>query len=82
MKYLRDLAEATGRSFAYPQTQQEASDQIKELKKFRRSNGADRRRETRQIQSDMASRRGGASVVRDDELSGHGATASWAADHE
>lgn len=77
MKYLRDLAEATGRSFAYPQTQQEASEQIEELKKFRRTNRSDCRRETQQIRRDMASRRGGVAAVRAEELSGYGSTAAW-----
>ena len=77
MSYLRDLAAATGRSFAWPQTQREASEQIEELKKFRRSSSAVRRRETRAVRQDMARGRGGAAAVRDEELSGYGSTASW-----
>jgi len=82
MKYLRDLAAATGRSFAYPATQQEASEEIEALKKFQRTSRADRRRETKQVRFDMATRRGGAAAVRDEETDGYGSTASWAADNE
>jgi hypothetical protein len=77
MKYLRDLATATGRSFAYPATQRDASKEIEKLKKFKRTSWTDRRRETRDVQRDMASGRGGAAAVRDDELSGYGSAASW-----
>jgi hypothetical protein len=80
MKYLRDLAAATGRSFTWPRTQREASEEIEALKKFRRSSRADRRRETRAIRADLARGRGGSAAVRDDELSGYGSTASWGTD--
>lgn len=78
MKYLSDLATATGRSFSWPSTQQEASAEIKALLKFQRTSRADRRRETREVRRDMASGRRGAAAVRAEELSGYGSTASWA----
>jgi len=76
MNYLRDLATRTGRSFAWPSTQREASEEIEALQKFDRTSRADRRRETRAIRGDMARGRG-AAAVRDDELSGYGSAASW-----
>lgn len=78
--YLRDLAMQKGQSFAWPQTQREASEEIKRLKKVRRTSRADRRRETRQVRGDMASGRGDAARVRDEELGGYGSTAHWADD--
>jgi len=80
MSYLRDLATRTGRSFAWPSTQREASEEIRALLKFEKTGRADRRRETRAIRADMARGRGGSAAVRDDELSGYGSTASWGAD--
>jgi hypothetical protein len=80
MKYLRDLATATGRSFTWPTTQREASEEIEALQKFDRTSRADRRRETRAIRGDMARGRGGAAAVRDDELRGYGSTATWGTD--
>ncbi len=80
MSYLRDLATRAGRSFAWPSTQREASEEIESLKKFDRSSRAERRRETRQVRGDMARRSGGSSAVRDDELRGYGSTAAWGTD--
>lgn len=77
MRYLRDLATTTGRSFAWPSTQREASEEIKALQKFEPTSRGDRRRETRQIRDDMARGRGGAPAVRDDEVAGYGSTAAW-----
>ena len=45
MRYLRDLAARTGRTFTWPSTQREAGEQIELLKKFDRSSRADRYRE-------------------------------------
>lgn len=77
LDYLRDLSAATGRSFAWPQTRVEASAEIKELKRAKRTSRAERRCETREIRSDMASRRGDAAAVREEELDGYGSTAAW-----
>lgn len=72
----------TGESFAWPPTQVQASKEIRRLEKVKRTSSADRRRETKQVRSDMATRRGGAAAVRDDEIGGYGSTASWAGGHE
>jgi len=69
---------ATGESFAWPTTQTQASREITRLKKVKRTSRADRRREEKEVRSDMATRRGGAAAVRDEEIGGYGSTASWA----
>ncbi len=78
LNYLRALAQRTGQTFAYPQTMEDASNEIDRLKGVRKTPTADRRREHRDIQDDLATGRGDAARVRDDELSGYGTTATWA----
>lgn len=78
IQYLKDLAAKTGRSFAWPATGKEASAEIRKLLRKPKTSAGDRRRELREVQSDMASGRGGAARVRDDELSGYGSTGRWA----
>jgi hypothetical protein len=78
MAYLRKLGDSTGRSFAWPKTAAEASEQINDLKKFKRDSSSDRRREKREARGEVARARGGSASVRDDELTGYGSTASWA----
>lgn len=82
LAYLRDLAMKTGRSFDWPRTFDEASEQIDRLKKAKRTSRADRRRETWEVRRDMASGRGDAVRVRDEELAGYGSAARWADDSE
>jgi hypothetical protein len=82
LKYLRGLADATGGSFAWPQTSKEASEEIDRLQKSKRTGRADRSRETRELRRDMASGRGDAARVRDAELGGYGSTAHWADDSD
>jgi hypothetical protein len=77
LDYLRDLAMATGVSFAWPQTQREASKEIERLKKLRRTSRTERRRETRAVRRDVSSNHGDAASVREEELSGYGSTAAW-----
>lgn len=67
----------TGRSFAYPQTFAAADAEIKRLRGEKRTNAAERRRETRAVRDDMATRRGDASAVRLGELGGFGSSAHW-----
>lgn len=75
-RYLRQLAAQRGVSFTPPKTKAEASRLIGQLKQRKPDAIADRVRETRQVQADMA-RRGGAARVREHELEGHGSTAAW-----
>jgi hypothetical protein len=76
LRYLRNLAEQRGESFAYPRTTAEASAQIERLKGRRRDSYADRRRERLQVSREMAER-GGASSVRETEIVGYGSSARW-----
>ncbi|MFN8215712.1 MAG: hypothetical protein U0R71_03865 [Solirubrobacterales bacterium] len=75
---LRELAMETGGSFSWPQTFDEASEEIVRLKKMKRTSRADRRRETREVRRDLAERPGDAAAVRiEDETDGYGSTARW-----
>jgi hypothetical protein len=77
LRYLRDLATSRGQSFAYPSTSAEASREIERLRATKPTNTADRRRERRAIQRDLAEDRGDAARVRDTELGGYGSSAHW-----
>jgi hypothetical protein len=76
ISYLRDLALGCGQSFAYPSSFEEADREIKRLRKVGRMSRADRRRESRSINAQMA-RGGDAASVRDHELGGYGSSAHW-----
>jgi hypothetical protein len=76
LRYLRNLAEQRGESFAYPQTFSEASDQIERLKRRPRQSRADRRRELLEVSRAMATR-GDASSVRETEIVGYGSNCRW-----
>lgn len=79
LRYLRDLAEKTGQSFAYPTTSAQASREIDRLKKVGRTPAADRRREMRQVSRDLAERRGDCAAIDEaTETEGWGSTATWA----
>jgi hypothetical protein len=77
LRYLRDLALGRGQSFAYPETSQEASREIKRLLRAGRTSAAERRREVRAVRDEMAAGRSDGASVRAAELSGYGSTASW-----
>jgi hypothetical protein len=77
-RYLRQLALQRGVSFVPPRTRAEASRAIDALKRRAPEPVADRRREVRAVQDDMATRRGDAAQVRPEiETEGYGSTASW-----
>jgi len=77
-RYLRQLALQRGVSFVPPRTRAEASRAIDELKRRAPEPVADRRREVRAVQDDMAVRRGDAARVRHEiETEGCGSTAAW-----
>lgn len=77
-RYLRQLALQRGVTFMVPKTRAEASRAIAALKRRRPEPFADRRRETRAVQDDMATGRGDAARVRHDlETEGYGSTATW-----
>ena len=72
--YLRSLAKRTGTTFTPPKTKRDASAEIKRLKGLQRSAGHERASDRDAVQ---AAPRGGAAQVRDDEIEGHGSTATW-----
>jgi hypothetical protein len=77
-RYLRQLAMQRGISFVPPRTCSEASRLIDELKRRAADSAADRRREMRAVQDDMARRRGdNARVIEGLETTGYGSSATW-----
>jgi hypothetical protein len=77
-RYLRQLAIQRGISFVPPRTRSEASRLIDQLKRRAPDSAADRRREIRAVQDDMARRRGDAArVIEGLETTGHGSSATW-----
>jgi hypothetical protein len=76
-RYLRRLAIQRGVTFTIPRTRAEASRLIDELKSRAPEPAADRRREVRAVQADMATDRGDAARVREDEITGYGSHATW-----
>ena len=77
-RYLRQLAMQRGVSFVPPRTCFEASRLIDQLRRRRPDTVADRRREVRAVQDDMA-RNGGdaARVIEGVETVGWGSSATW-----
>jgi hypothetical protein len=76
LRYLRNLAEVRGESFAYPQSVAEASAEIERLKARRRDTTAERRFERLAVSREIA-RAGDAASIRDSEIGGYGSTAHW-----
>jgi hypothetical protein len=66
-----------GISFVPPRTRSEASRLIDELKRRRPDSRADRRREIRAVQDDMARRGDAARVIEGIETTGYGSSATW-----
>jgi hypothetical protein len=77
-RYLRQLALQRGVSFVPPRTCFEASRLIDQLKRRAPDPAADRRREIRAVQDDMARGRGDdARVIEGLETTGYGSNATW-----
>jgi hypothetical protein len=77
-RYLRQLALQRGVTFVVPKTRAEASRAIAALKRRRPEPVADRRREIRAVQYDMAVHRGdNAQVIENVETTGYGSSATW-----
>ena len=77
-RYLRQLAIQRGISFIPPRTCVEASRLIDQLKRRRPDTVAERRREIRAVQDDMARNRGDAArVIEGVETAGWGSSATW-----
>jgi hypothetical protein len=80
-RYLRELAMQRGASFMPPRTCFEASRLIDQLKRRAPDPVADRRREIRAVQDDMARRhRDAARVIEGVETTGYGGSATWKGD--
>jgi hypothetical protein len=79
-RYLRQLAVQRGVTFVVPKTRAEASRAIDALKRRRPEPIADRRRELRAVQDDMARGRGDeARILEGLETTGYGSSATWKA---
>jgi hypothetical protein len=77
-RYLRQLALARGVSFVVPKTRADASRAIDALKRRKPDTAADRRREIREVQDDMARNRGDAArVIEGVETMGYSGSATW-----
>ena len=76
-RYLRQLALQRGVTFAIPKTRSDASRLIDALKRRSPEPIADRRREIRAIQDDMARPGDDAQVIEELETTGYGSTATW-----
>jgi hypothetical protein len=76
LRYLRNLAEARGESFAYPQSTAQASAEIERLKSRRRDTTVERRFERLAVSREIAEI-GDAAKVRDSEIVGYGSSAHW-----
>jgi hypothetical protein len=77
-RYLRQLALQRGVTFVVPKTRAQASRAIDTLKRRRPEPLADRRREIRAVQDDMARNRGdNAKVLEGIETTGYGSSATW-----
>lgn len=79
-RYLRQLALQRGVTFVVPKTRAEASRAIDALKRLKPDTAADRRREIRAVQHDLATRPGDAAkVIHDIDTVGYGSHATWKA---
>ena len=77
LNYLRSLANRTGQTFTYPKTRQQASTEINRLKHTRPSSRTEVRIERKLIADQIAAGPVDAARVRENEISGHGSTATW-----
>jgi hypothetical protein len=78
LHYLRSLAQQTATTFTPPRSRDDASDEIARLLNLTRSRRAERTREQRAVQRDLAERPDDATRIRPDEISGYGSSARWA----
>ena len=76
-RYLRQLALQRGVTFAIPKTRADASRLIDALKRRAPEPIADRRRELRAVQDDMARRGDDARVIEELETTGYGCNCRW-----
>ena len=77
-RYLRQLAEQTGTSFAPPATKAQASREIKRLEGLMRDPRSERIRDQRAVQADLQTRAGDSARYRASDTTGYGSSARWA----
>jgi hypothetical protein len=77
LAYLRSLAHRAGQTFAYPRTAAQAIAEIRRLKRAVPSSRTERAIERKQIADAIAAGPDDAAHVRDTEIQGFGATATW-----
>ncbi len=75
LRRLRSLAMQTGQTFAPPRTKTQASQEIQRLQRATRTRGGSSLTRTA---SEIDARATSATAIRDDEVTGYGATARWA----
>jgi len=79
LAYLKSLAEATATTFTYPNSSAQASAEIRRIKARPRSSTAERTRERRDVQRELAERPQDAAAVRvGRDVRGYGSSARWA----
>lgn len=77
LAYLRTLAERTGRTFAMPKTNREASDEIRKLRVADPDSRLERKIERHEIADAIAAGPADDARVRSPEVAGFGSTATW-----
>ena len=77
LRYLRDLAERCGESFAYPANSAQASAEIERLLGRKRSDRGEHRREVAEVRRAMSEGGGDAAAYRRSEVAGYGSSATW-----
>jgi len=77
-RYLRQLAQRTGTTFAVPKTKAEASAEIRRLQRIPAESRIEQRSTDREVATAMVAQAGDAVRVCEDEVAGHGASARWA----
>ena len=78
LSYLKNLADRCGQTFTYPHTAAEASREIQRLKNAKASSRSERYLERMQIADQVATGPvHDAARVHQDEIAGHGSTATW-----
>jgi len=77
LTYLRSLASRAGQTFNYPQTSRQANAEINRLKHARPNTRTERYVERKLIADQIQAGPSDAARVREDEISGHGSSATW-----
>jgi hypothetical protein len=77
LRYLRALAASRGQTFTYPRTNAEASAEIRRLKNADAQDRNERQAERERLDLEVEPP-AHTTAVREDEITGHGASARWA----